>query len=136
MDGPIMQHIEQGAGRLPARVARVSSLATSKAHGEGSRYFDGWKEHDANPYHPINNSSGIIQMGLAENQLFSCHLICWKAGYLHIRRHRSAPIRTACQRLMKPLSRLSWTRRKKVLKQSDVLAPKRTRKNWTFYEQS
>jgi len=64
-----MQQQQEATRRLPARVARLSSLATSKAHGEDSPYFDGWKEYEANPYHPINNPSGIIQMGLAENQV-------------------------------------------------------------------
>eukprot|EP00253_Pinus_taeda_P033094 PITA_33094 len=94
MDIPTSQQQQQASKRLPARGARLPSLATSKAHGEDSPYFDGWKEYDANPYHPISNPSGIIQMGLAENQ---------KAGYLSIRRHRSEP-RRACQVLRKLLS--------------------------------
>ncbi|KAH9307443.1 hypothetical protein KI387_035354, partial [Taxus chinensis] len=48
---------------------RLSCRATSDGHGENSPYFDGWKEYEKNPYHPHNNPSGIIQMGLAENQL-------------------------------------------------------------------
>ncbi|KAH9287608.1 hypothetical protein KI387_031725, partial [Taxus chinensis] len=47
---------------------RLSCRATSDGHGENSPYFDGWKEYETNPYHPQNNPSGIIQMGLAENQ--------------------------------------------------------------------
>ncbi|KAJ0971394.1 hypothetical protein J5N97_019353 [Dioscorea zingiberensis] len=47
----------------------LSKLATSKAHGEDSPYFAGWKAYDENPYHPVNNPSGVIQMGLAENQV-------------------------------------------------------------------
>ncbi|PKA58126.1 1-aminocyclopropane-1-carboxylate synthase 1 [Apostasia shenzhenica] len=39
------------------------------SHGQNSSYFLGWQEYERNPYHPINNPSGIIQMGLAENQL-------------------------------------------------------------------
>eukprot|EP00253_Pinus_taeda_P028019 PITA_28019 len=77
MDGPTMQRQQEGTKRLPARVARLSSLATCKAHGEYSPYFDGWKEYDANTYHPINNPSGIIQMGLAENQLSFDLLESW-----------------------------------------------------------
>ena len=70
MGKPRTQQQEQEAPGLPAtRVARLSSLATSNAHVEDSPYFDGWKEYDANPYHPTNNPSGIIQMGLAENQV-------------------------------------------------------------------
>ena len=52
VDKPVTQQQEQANPLLPARVARLSSLATSKAHGEDSPYFDGWKEYDANPYHP------------------------------------------------------------------------------------
>ncbi|GLJ39950.1 hypothetical protein SUGI_0817110 [Cryptomeria japonica] len=51
---------------LPTELSR---RATSNGHGEDSAYFDGWKEYDRNPYHPQHNPSGIIQMGLAENQL-------------------------------------------------------------------
>jgi hypothetical protein len=69
MDKPVTQQQEQANPRLPARGVCLSSLATSKAHGEDSPYFDGWKEYDANPYHPTDNPSGIIQMGLAENQV-------------------------------------------------------------------
>ena len=66
MGKPRTQQQEQEAPGLPAtRVARLSSLATSNAHGEDSPYFDGWKEYEANPYDPINNPFGVIQMGLA-----------------------------------------------------------------------
>nr|BCS80023.1 1-aminocyclopropane-1-carboxylic acid synthase [Portulaca umbraticola] len=47
----------------------LSKIATNNGHGENSEYFDGWKAYDTNPYHPTNNPSGVIQMGLAENQL-------------------------------------------------------------------
>ncbi|GLJ40450.1 hypothetical protein SUGI_0833430 [Cryptomeria japonica] len=47
----------------------LSRRATSNGHGEDSPYFDGWKAYDRNPYHPHKNPSGVIQMGLAENQL-------------------------------------------------------------------
>ncbi|ERM96592.1 hypothetical protein AMTR_s00001p00270760 [Amborella trichopoda] len=47
----------------------LSNVATNDAHGENSPYFDGWKAYDDNPYHPINKPHGVIQMGLAENQL-------------------------------------------------------------------
>nr|XP_043617502.1 1-aminocyclopropane-1-carboxylate synthase 9-like [Erigeron canadensis] len=39
------------------------------AHGQDSSYFLGWEEYEKNPYHEIDNPNGIIQMGLAENQL-------------------------------------------------------------------
>ncbi|KAJ0670434.1 putative 1-aminocyclopropane-1-carboxylate synthase [Helianthus annuus] len=47
----------------------LSKIATNDGHGENSPYFDGWKAYDTNPYHPLTNPSGVIQMGLAENQL-------------------------------------------------------------------
>ncbi|KAH9304788.1 hypothetical protein KI387_009192, partial [Taxus chinensis] len=49
--------------------ARVSERATSNAHGEDSPYFAGWDEYRRNPYDPLHNPSGVIQMGLAENRL-------------------------------------------------------------------
>ncbi|KAI5655423.1 hypothetical protein M9H77_32610 [Catharanthus roseus] len=47
----------------------LSKIATSDGHGENSPYFEGWKAYDSDPYHPTRNPSGVIQMGLAENQL-------------------------------------------------------------------
>nr|AJT35544.1 1-aminocyclopropane-1-carboxylic acid synthase [Hevea brasiliensis] len=47
----------------------LSKIATGKGHGEDSPYFDGWKAYDNDPYHPTKNPDGVIQMGLAENQL-------------------------------------------------------------------
>ncbi|XP_041001561.1 1-aminocyclopropane-1-carboxylate synthase 1-like [Juglans microcarpa x Juglans regia] len=47
----------------------LSSIATNERHGENSPYFDGWKAYEENPYHPIKNKDGVIQMGLAENQM-------------------------------------------------------------------
>lgn len=47
----------------------LSKIATSSRHGENSHYFDGWKAYDSDPYHPTENPNGVIQMGLAENQL-------------------------------------------------------------------
>ncbi|KAL3818023.1 hypothetical protein ACJIZ3_003928 [Penstemon smallii] len=47
----------------------LSKIATNDGHGENSAYFDGWKAYDTDPYHPTQNPKGVIQMGLAENQL-------------------------------------------------------------------
>ncbi|KAK6789884.1 hypothetical protein RDI58_013684 [Solanum bulbocastanum] len=47
----------------------LSKLATNEQHGENSLYFDGWKAYDNDPFHPVNNPNGVIQLGLAENQL-------------------------------------------------------------------
>ncbi|KAK4844174.1 hypothetical protein QYF36_017354 [Acer negundo] len=47
----------------------LSKIATSDGHGEKSPYFDGWKAYENNPYHATKNTDGVIQMGLAENEL-------------------------------------------------------------------
>ncbi|KAI6707706.1 hypothetical protein NL676_010668 [Syzygium grande] len=47
----------------------LSKIARNDGHGEHSPYFDGWKAYDQNPFHPTQNPDGVIQMGLAENQL-------------------------------------------------------------------
>ncbi|KAL0730753.1 hypothetical protein Bca4012_026847 [Brassica carinata] len=47
----------------------LSRIATGDGHGENSAYFDGWKAYEENPFHPIDRPDGVIQMGLAENQL-------------------------------------------------------------------
>ncbi|KAI7735295.1 hypothetical protein M8C21_019232, partial [Ambrosia artemisiifolia] len=47
----------------------LSKIAISETHGENSPYFAGWKAYDENPYHEIHNPSGVVQMGLAENQV-------------------------------------------------------------------
>lgn len=48
---------------------RLSKIATNDGHGENSPYFDGWKSYDNDPFHPTRNPHGVIQMGLAENQV-------------------------------------------------------------------
>ncbi|XP_061360165.1 1-aminocyclopropane-1-carboxylate synthase-like [Gastrolobium bilobum] len=67
----------------------LSKIATNDKHGENSPYFDGWKAYEANPFHPINNSHGVIQMGLAENQL------CFDLIEKWIRNNPSASICTS-----------------------------------------
>lgn len=47
----------------------LSKLAKGNGHGEDSPYFDGWKAYDSDPFHPTMNPRGVIQMGLAENQV-------------------------------------------------------------------
>lgn len=47
----------------------LSRIATNDRHGENSPYFDGWKAYDSNPFHPTQNPDGVVQMGLAENQV-------------------------------------------------------------------
>ncbi|KAL1326342.1 hypothetical protein HN51_036411 [Arachis hypogaea] len=50
-------------------VVELSNIAVSNTHGEDSPYFAGWKAYDDNPYDELTNPSGVIQMGLAENQV-------------------------------------------------------------------
>ncbi|NP_001292642.1 1-aminocyclopropane-1-carboxylate synthase CMW33 [Cucumis sativus] len=66
----------------------LSKIAISDGHGEDSPYFDGWKAYDNDPFHPENNPSGVIQMGLAENQLSPDLLVDW------IKKHPKASICT------------------------------------------
>ena len=48
----------------------LSKIATNDKHGENTPYFDGWKAYDRDPFHPTKNRQGVIQMGLAENQVY------------------------------------------------------------------
>ena len=52
-----------------AASVELSKLAVSDTHGENSPYFAGWKAYDEDPYDEFTNPSGVIQMGLAENQV-------------------------------------------------------------------
>ncbi|XP_052153125.1 1-aminocyclopropane-1-carboxylate synthase 2 [Oryza glaberrima] len=47
----------------------LSTKAAGDDHGENSSYYDGWKAYDTNPFDLRHNRGGVIQMGLAENQL-------------------------------------------------------------------
>lgn len=65
----------------------LSKIATGNGHGENSPYFDGWKAFESNPFHPTKNPQGVIQMGLAENQvimLISLLLIVIHYIYIYI----------------------------------------------------
>ncbi|XP_012068151.1 1-aminocyclopropane-1-carboxylate synthase 3 [Jatropha curcas] len=55
----------------------LSSKAEGESHGQDSSYFHGWREYEKNPYHPLHNPNGILQMGLAENQLSLDLLESW-----------------------------------------------------------
>uniref|UniRef100_A0A453H9M7 1-aminocyclopropane-1-carboxylate synthase n=1 Tax=Aegilops tauschii subsp. strangulata TaxID=200361 RepID=A0A453H9M7_AEGTS len=61
------------ADEMVNKVADEPQLLSKKAgcntHGQDSSYFLGWEEYEKNPYHPTTNPGGIIQMGLAENQV-------------------------------------------------------------------
>ncbi|VAH57738.1 unnamed protein product [Triticum turgidum subsp. durum] len=59
-----------GGMLLPAASSPpLSRVATSSAHGEDSPYFAGWRAYDDDPYDAVTNPGGVIQMGLAENQV-------------------------------------------------------------------
>ncbi|KAF2531743.1 hypothetical protein F2Q70_00032533 [Brassica cretica] len=58
---------------------QLSTKVTSNAHGQDSSYFLGWEEYEKNPYDEIKNPNGIIQMGLAENQLCFDLIETWLA---------------------------------------------------------
>ncbi|XP_050206938.1 1-aminocyclopropane-1-carboxylate synthase 8-like [Mercurialis annua] len=55
----------------------LSKKATCNTHGQDSSYFLGWEEYEKNPYDEIKNPNGIIQMGLAENQVSFDLLESW-----------------------------------------------------------
>ncbi|XP_077215629.1 1-aminocyclopropane-1-carboxylate synthase 3-like [Tasmannia lanceolata] len=57
----------------------LSRKATCNSHGQDSSYFLGWEEYEKHPYDVVRNSTGIIQMGLAENQLSFDILEAWLA---------------------------------------------------------
>ncbi|RCV25060.1 hypothetical protein SETIT_5G136200v2 [Setaria italica] len=64
MGGKLLLDASHGAAAAP-----LSKVATSGLHGEDSPYFAGWKAYDENPYDAVSNPGGVIQMGLAENQV-------------------------------------------------------------------
>lgn len=55
----------------------LSTKATCNTHGQDSSYFLGWEEYEKNPYDEVLNPNGIIQMGLAENQVGTLSLAFW-----------------------------------------------------------
>ncbi|KAK4416366.1 1-aminocyclopropane-1-carboxylate synthase 3 [Sesamum alatum] len=57
----------------------LSKKASCNSHGQDSSYFLGWQEYEKNPYDEVRNPNGIIQMGLAENQLSFDLLESWLA---------------------------------------------------------
>ncbi|KAJ4714665.1 1-aminocyclopropane-1-carboxylate synthase [Melia azedarach] len=57
----------------------LSRKVTCNSHGQDSSYFLGWQEYEKNPYDEVKNPKGIIQMGLAENQLSFDLLESWLA---------------------------------------------------------
>lgn len=59
--------------RRPSRSSRKPVLVSSRAvhviDDENSPYYRGWQAYKENPYDAEHNPDGIIQMGLAENQV-------------------------------------------------------------------
>ena len=72
---------QQPPSSSPSPIVELSKVAISDTHGEDSPYFAGWKAYDENPYDEISNPSGVIQMGLAENQV-STHINTTKINKL------------------------------------------------------
>lgn len=64
----------------------LSNVAVSDTHGENSPYFAGWKAYDENPYDEFTNPTGVIQMGLAENQvsIYINFIIIFYVTYSHL----------------------------------------------------
>ncbi|KAG2695981.1 hypothetical protein I3760_07G037200 [Carya illinoinensis] len=58
----------------------LSRKAMCNTHGQDSSYFLGWQEYENNPFDEVQNRNGIIQMGLAENQLSFDLLESWLAN--------------------------------------------------------
>jgi 1-aminocyclopropane-1-carboxylate synthase len=54
----------------------LSKKAGCNSHGQDSSYFLGWEEYEKNPFDAVANPGGIIQMGLAENQLSFDLVVC------------------------------------------------------------
>ncbi|KAG0536115.1 hypothetical protein BDA96_03G036900 [Sorghum bicolor] len=69
MGGKLLLGANQSHAAAAASPAPLSKVATSGLHGEDSPYFAGWKAYDENPYDAATNPGGVIQMGLAENQV-------------------------------------------------------------------
>lgn len=56
----------------------LSSKVIGNSHGQDSSYFLGWQVYEKNPFHQVENPTGIIQMGLAENQVMIKFLLITK----------------------------------------------------------
>lgn len=75
----------------------LSKIATSDMHGEKSAYFDGWKAYDRDPFHPKKNPNGVIQMGLAENQVsFFFFCVIKITTKIHLRKKACAKFFLIC----------------------------------------
>lgn len=95
----------------------LSKIAVSETHGEDSPYFAGWKAYDENPYDELRNPSGVIQMGLAENQVRiratkSVHdCFCTQNSFLKNRFETGLPCSAiSCNRFHLTCWRSTWSR--------------------------
>ena len=52
----------------------LSSKVMLDGHGEESPYFQVWKKYEKNAHDEVQNPTGIIQMGLAKNQVSNIYL--------------------------------------------------------------
>ncbi|PKA60450.1 putative aminotransferase ACS12 [Apostasia shenzhenica] len=65
------------SSRGSVRPVPISSRATTIARSSDSAYYAGWKKCLEDPYHPVSNPQGIMQLGFAESQLSSDLLREW-----------------------------------------------------------
>uniref|UniRef100_A0A0D9VYI1 1-aminocyclopropane-1-carboxylate synthase n=1 Tax=Leersia perrieri TaxID=77586 RepID=A0A0D9VYI1_9ORYZ len=65
----MVSQVVAAADEKPQQQLLLSKKAGCNSHGQDSSYFLGWQEYEKNPFDLVSNPSGIIQMGLAENQL-------------------------------------------------------------------
>ncbi|ERN15463.1 hypothetical protein AMTR_s00036p00235090 [Amborella trichopoda] len=79
---PVRERKDQSSpSKTSGGAVRLSKMALAETHGEDSPYFAGWKAYDEDPYDPVMNPSGVIQMGLAENQVSFDLLEEWLAQH-------------------------------------------------------
>uniref|UniRef100_J3M5Y7 Aminotransferase class I/classII large domain-containing protein n=1 Tax=Oryza brachyantha TaxID=4533 RepID=J3M5Y7_ORYBR len=90
------------SGSSPPPLSRV---AASAAHGEDSSpYFAGWKAYDEDPYDAAVNPDGVVQMGLAENQVSVDLLEGFRENALFQDYHGLDSFRKAMARLMEKIT--------------------------------
>ncbi|KAJ7545227.1 hypothetical protein O6H91_09G111400 [Diphasiastrum complanatum] len=58
-----LANAEADAAYISARALAIASVGT------WSSYYVGWQEFVRNPYHPVDNPGGCIELGIAENKL-------------------------------------------------------------------
>ncbi|RRT35449.1 hypothetical protein B296_00053263 [Ensete ventricosum] len=87
----------------------LSRKAACNIHGQDSSYFLGWQEYEKNPYDPITNQTGIIQMGLAENQVGSlAQYISIPSAYSILPRVRTHPQPSLVDQITLPMHAIGF----------------------------